>query len=230
MIASAASVFHLPERMSFTEGAAFGMAYGTSYHALVQQGEISPGKVVLVLGAGGGTGIAAVQIAKALGGLVIAAASSPEKLALAQASGADHAIDYLNRDLKQSVKDLTDGAGANIIYDPIGGALAEAAMRSIAWGGRYLVVGFASGTIPAIPINLALIKSAGIIGVFWGAWVDRAPILNRRNFENLSRLFSEGLLRPPISQEIELEDVPAALRAMLNRELQGKTVIRFPAR
>ena len=227
MVAPASASFGLSEQMTFDDGAAFGMAYGTSYHALVQRGTLRAGETVLVLGAGGGVGFAAVQIAKALGARVIAGASSARKLALAREAGADVTIDYAKEDLRQAVKAATEGRGADIIYDPVGGAVAEPAMRAIAWGGRYLVIGFASGTIPALPVNLALIKNAMIVGVFWGAWSDREPQRNKENFDALLQLYDAGKLRPPVSQCIALADTPAAIRRLLDGQLEGKVVVRI---
>lgn len=227
MVAPASASFGLSEQMTFDDGAAFGMAYGTSYHALVQRGTLRAGETVLVLGAGGGVGLAAVQIAKALGARVIAGASSARKLALAREAGADVTIDYAKEDLRQAVKAATEGRGADIIYDPVGGAVAEPAMRAIAWGGRYLVIGFASGTIPALPVNLALIKNAMIVGVFWGAWSDREPQRNKENFDALLQLYDAGKLRPPVSQCIALADTPAAIRRLLDGQLEGKVVVRI---
>lgn len=226
MIAPAASSFVLSDAMSFDDGAAFGMAYGTAYHALVQRGSLRAGDTVLVLGAGGGVGFAAVQIAKALGARVIAVATPARKLELALQAGADVTIDSAQEDIKAATKDATGGIGADIIVDPVGGDLAEPAMRSIAWGGRYLVVGFASGTIPSLPVNLALIKNAAIVGVFWGAWNDREPEANRANFTALLRLYEDGGLKPPITEKIALADTPATLRRLIEGKLEGKVVVK----
>lgn len=224
MIAPSSSCFAIPDGMPYTDAAAFGLAYGTSYHALVQRGRLRKGETVLILGAGGGVGLAAVQIAKALGARVIAGASSPEKLEFARMAGADAILNYREQDLRLSVKELTGGRGVDIVYDPIGGALAEAALRSIAWDGRYLVVGFASGAIPSLPVNLALIKNAAIIGVFWGAWSERNPHANRDNFESLLNLYGNSLLNPAISQMLTLAEVPEAIRDMLDGKIMGKIV------
>jgi NADPH2:quinone reductase len=226
MVAPAASAFALPAAMSFEIAAGFGMAYGTSYHALVQRGGVQAGETVLVLGAGGGVGLAAVQIAKAIGAKVIAAASSPAKLGLARASGADETIDYSHGDLKSAVKSCSNGLGVDIVYDPVGGVLAEPAMRSIAWGGRYLVVGFASGTIPSLPVNLALIKNAAILGVFWGAWSDREPIANKENFAQLMLLYAAGKLDPCIDATFDLSDASKAISWVADGHAKGKIVIR----
>ena len=227
MIAPPSStIVDMPAAMSFIDGAAFGMAYGTSYHALVQRAGLRAGETVLVLGAAGGVGLAAVQIAKALGATVIAAASSAEKLDLARANGADATINYATEDLKQAVKAITGGRGADVVYDPVGGKLAEPAMRSIAWDGRYLVVGFASGTIPSLPINLALIKNASIVGVFWGGWANREPAINQRNFAELMPWYADRRIRPIIDRIFSLEDAPAAIRCVMDGRAKGKIVIQ----
>lgn len=225
VVVSAASTFKLPDAMDFATGAALGTAYGTSYHALVQRAEIKAGDTVLVLGAAGGVGLSAVEIAKALGARVIAAASTEVKRALTLAHGADHAIDYRTGDLKGTVKELTGGKGVDIIYDPVGGAVAEPALRSIAWGGRYLVIGFASGAIPSLPINLALIKSASIVGTFWGVWSEREPVTNRQNFERLMEMFAAGSIRPHIDRIYSMEEAGAAVKRLMDGEALGKVVI-----
>jgi len=223
--APASTMVKLPDAMDFATGAALGTAYGTSYHALVQRGNIQAGDTVLVLGAAGGVGLSAVQIAKALGARVIAAASSEEKRALALANGADEAIDYRSGDLRQAVKELTGGLGVDIVCDPVGGAVAEAALRSIAWGGRYLVIGFAAGTIPSLPINLALIKNAAIVGTFWGAWSEREAETNAANFAELMKLFAAGSIRPHIDRVYPMEEAAAAVRRLMDGDALGKVVI-----
>ena len=173
--APASATFPLPDGVEFAEGAALPLAYGTSAHALLDRAELKEGQILLVLGASGGVGLAAVQIAKALGARVIAAASSDEKLELCRQNGADDTINYSTQDLRAAIKELTGGKGPDVIYDPVGGKLAEPAFRSIAWGGKYLVVGFAEGEIPALPLNLPLLKGASIVGVFWGEFARRDP-------------------------------------------------------
>ncbi|AWN23649.1 NADPH:quinone oxidoreductase [Deinococcus irradiatisoli] len=223
--APASATFPLPDGLDFAEGAALPLAYGTSAHALLDRAELKPGQTLLVLGAAGGVGLAAVQIAKALGARVIAAASSDEKLELCRQSGADDTINYAAEDLRARLKALTGGQGPDVIYDPVGGSLAEPAFRSIAWGGKYLVVGFAEGDIPALPLNLPLLKGASVMGVFWGEFARRDP---KKNFANLRQLLGwmqEGKIRPHISARYPLADVPQALKDMAGRKVTGKAVI-----
>jgi NADPH:quinone reductase len=221
-----ATIIPLPQAMPFAEGAALGIAYGTTYHAFVQRTVLRKGETVLVLGAAGGVGLAAVQMAKAFGAAVIAGASTDEKLELARANGADATINYTTEDLKQAVKKITDGRGVDVIYDPVGGKLAEPAMRSIAWDGRYLVIGFASGTIPALPLNLALIKNASIIGVFWGGWSNRHPDINQRNFAEVMRMVEQRRIAPRIDRIFSLNDSAAAIRRLMDGQARGKVVVQ----
>jgi NADPH2:quinone reductase len=225
VVAPASSAVKLPADMPFPEGAAFGMTYGTSYHALVQRADLRSGETLLVLGAAGGVGLAAVEIGKALGARVIAAASSPEKLALAREHGADETIDYSAADLKSTVKDLTAGQGVDVVFDPVGDRFAEPALRSIKWGGRYLVVGFAGGAIPRPPLNLVLLKSAAILGVFWGTWADRNPAANQNNMRALLDLYSQKRIRPHVSRSFPLEEGAKAIRWLLDRKALGKIVL-----
>ena len=225
VIAPASSAVKLPAEMPYDEGAAFGMTYGTAYHALVQRADLKSGETLLVLGAAGGVGLAAVEIGKALGARVIAAASSPEKLLLAREHGADDMIDYSTADLKAAAKALTGGQGVDVVFDPVGDRFAEPALRSIKWGGRYLVVGFAAGAIPHPPLNLVLLKSAAIIGVFWGAWADREPANNQNNMRSLLDLYSNGRIRPHVSRSYPLADGAAAIRWLLDRKALGKIVL-----
>ena len=192
----ASRILPIPKNMDFVTAAGFSMTYGTSMHALKQRADLKPGETLLVLGASGGVGLAAVEIGKAMGARVIAAASSAEKLEVARAAGADELINYTEVSLKDAVKELTKGQGADVIYDPVGGDLFDQAVRSINWKGRLLVVGFASGRIPEFPVNLALLKGSSIVGVFWGAFAAREPQTNRENFEELFAWFSEGKLKP----------------------------------
>lgn len=225
MVAPAARAVKLHDGMSFTDGAAFCTTYGTSYHALVQRGRLVAGETLLVLGAAGGVGLAAVEIGKALGARVIAAASSAEKLALAREHGADAVIDYEREDLKARVKDLTGGVGADVVYDPLGDRFAEPALRSLAWDGRYLVVGFAAGAIPRLPTNILLLKNAAIAGVFYGEWASREPEMNRQNIETLLAMHASGQLRPHIGQTFPLAEAGAAIRSLLDRKAMGKVVL-----
>ncbi|MNH03739.1 Quinone oxidoreductase 1 [compost metagenome] len=219
------NVMPIPESMDFTTAAAFGMTYGTSMHALSQRGQLKAGETLLVLGASGGVGLAAVEIGKAMGARVIAAASSAEKLAVAKAAGADELINYSEASLKDEIKRLTGGNGADVIYDPVGGDLFDQAVRGIAWNGRLLVVGFASGRIPELPVNLALLKGAAVLGVFWGAFAQRQPADNAANFQQLFAWFAEGKLKPLVSQTFPLAEAGAAIEMLGQRKAVGKLVV-----
>ncbi|MFB4392767.1 MULTISPECIES: NADPH:quinone oxidoreductase family protein [unclassified Pseudomonas] len=219
------NVLPVPQSMDLTTAAAFGMTYGTSMHALTQRGQLKAGETLLVLGASGGVGLAAVEIGKALGARVIAAASSAEKLAVARAAGADEVIDYSQGSLKDELKRLTGGQGVDVIYDPVGGELFDQAVRSLAWNGRLLVVGFASGTIPQLPVNLALLKGAAVLGVFWGAFAQRQPEDNAANFRQLFAWHAEGKLKPLVSQTYPLADAGAAIERLGQRQAVGKLVV-----
>ncbi|MCW2269127.1 NADPH:quinone oxidoreductase [Pseudomonas sp. MYb187] len=219
------NVLPIPPQMNFTQAAAFGMTYGTSMHALQQRGQLQAGETLLVLGASGGVGLAAVEIGKAMGARVIAAASSAEKLAVAKAAGADELINYSEHSLKDEIKRLTGGNGADVIYDPVGGDLFDQAVRGIAWSGRLLVVGFASGRIPELPVNLALLKGAAVIGVFWGAFAQRQPADNAANFKQLFAWFAEGKLKPLVSQTFPLAEAGAAIDTLGQRRAVGKLVV-----
>ncbi len=220
------SVMPIPAGMDFASAAAFGMTYGTSIHALKQRANLQPGETLLVLGASGGVGLAAVEIGKAMGARVIAAASSAEKLEVAKAAGADELINYSEGGLKDKLKELTGGQGVDVIYDPVGGDLFEEAFRSIAWNGRFLVVGFASGTIPSLPANLTLLKGASLVGVFWGAFAQRQPADNAANFEQLFTWFAEGKVKPLVSQTFPLTDAAGAINALGQRKAVGKVVVQ----
>ena len=221
------NVMPIPKGIDFNSAAAFGMTYGTSMHALKQRANLQPGETLLVLGASGGVGLAAVEIGKAMGARVIAAASSAEKLEVAKAAGADALINYSEENLKDRVKELTGGQGADVIYDPVGGDLFDAAIRSIAWNGRLLVVGFASGRIPELPVNLALLKGAAVVGVFWGAFAQRQPQDNAANFEQLFAWHAEGKLKPLVSQTFPLAQGAAAIDALGQRKAVGKVVVQI---
>ncbi|WP_372875201.1 NADPH:quinone oxidoreductase family protein [Pseudomonas sp.] len=220
------NVIPIPPSMDFTTAAAFGMTYGTSMHALKQRANLQPGETLLVLGASGGVGLAAVEIGKAMGAKVIAAASSAEKLAVAKAAGADELINYHDSSLKEEVKRLTGGQGADVIYDPVGGDLFDQAIRSIAWNGRLLVVGFASGRIPELPVNLALLKGAAVVGVFWGSFAQRQPQDNAANFQQLFAWHVAGKLKPLVSQTFPLEQAAAAIDTLGQRKAVGKVVVK----
>lgn len=219
------NVLPMPAEMSFADAAAFGMTYGTSMHALKQRADLQPGETLLVLGASGGVGLAAVEIGKALGAKVIAAASSAEKLDVARAAGADELIDYSRSSLKEEVKRLTGGQGADVIYDPVGGDLFDDAIRSIAWNGRLLVVGFASGRIPELPVNLALLKGAAVVGVFWGSFAQRQPQDNLANFQQLFAWYREGKVKPLVSRTYPLARAAEAIQALGQRQAVGKVVV-----
>ena len=219
------NVMPIPEHMDFATAAAFGMTYGTSMHALRQRGQLQPGETLLVLGASGGVGLAAVEIGKAMGAKVIAAASSAEKLAVAKAAGADEVIDYSQASLKEEIKRLTGGQGVDVIYDPVGGELFDQAVRGLAWQGRLLVVGFASGSIPQMAANLVLLKGAAVLGVFWGAFAQRQPEDNAANFRQLFAWHAEGKLKPLVSQTYPLAQAGAAIDALGQRRAVGKLVV-----
>ena len=220
------NVMPIPAGMDFNSAAAFGMTYGTSMHALKQRANLQPGETLLVLGASGGVGLAAVEIAKAMGAKVIAAASSAEKLAVAKAAGADELINYSETNLKDEVKRLTGGLGVDVIYDPVGGDLFDQAIRSIAWNGRLLVVGFASGRIPELAVNLCLLKGAAVLGVFWGAFAQRQPQENAANFQQLFAWYAEGKVKPLVSQVFALEQAAEAINALGQRKAVGKVVVQ----
>ena len=217
----------LPDELDFEQGAGYAITYGTSYHALKQSANLQPGETVLVLGAAGGVGITAVEIAKAMGARVIAAASSDKKLEFAVAAGADEAINYSEVPLKDTVKELTDGKGADVIYDPVGGELADQALRATAWHGRYLVIGFASGDIPTFPANIALLKEASIIGVWWGTWAAKNPKEQLKNVQELAALVTAGKLQPRITESYALDDYKEAFKAITDRRALGKVVLRM---
>ena len=224
-VADSRAVVPMPEGLDFVTASAFVMTYATSYHALADRGALKEGETLLVLGASGGVGIAAIEVGKALGATVIAAASTAEKLAVCKEHGADELINYSDEDLKTRVKELTGGKGADVIYDPVGGAFSEAALRAIAWRGRFLVIGFANGDIPKIPLNLALLKGCNINGVFWGDYAKREPMNNMKDLRTLFGWLQAGKLKPHIAGTYSLEDAPKAIRALMDRKVSGKLVI-----
>ena len=215
----------LPEGLSFAQGAAYSVAYGTSYHALKQGAGLQPGETVLVLGAAGGVGNTAVELAKAMGATVIAAASTSEKLAFAKSAGANHTINYSELPLKETVKELTGGKGVNVVYDPVGGDLAEQALRALTWHGRYLVIGFASGDIPKFPANLALLKEASIVGIWWGPWAARHTNEMLENMSELDSMVAAGKLRPRYSKSFGFADYLSAFQMITERRVLGKVVL-----
>lgn len=220
----------IPDGVGFDTAAAFLLTYATSWHALKDRGALQAGETLLVLGAAGGVGISAIQIGKALGARVIAAASTDEKLAICRENGADETINYATQDLRERLKALTDGKGPDVIYDPVGGEYAEPAFRSIAWRGRYLVIGFANGEIPRIPLNLALLKGAALIGVFWGNYTAREPKHFAQDIQDMFALVQQGKLKPHISGRYPLAEGARALEDMMNRKVTGKVVIETGAR
>jgi NADPH2:quinone reductase len=218
-------VLAIPLGMDFPTAAAFGLTYATSEHALVDRGALKSGETLLVLGAAGGVGLAAIEIGKILGARVIACASTGDKLAVCRAHGADETINYANEDLRERIKALTAGNGADVVYDPVGGSYTELALRSIAWRGRLLVVGFAAGEIPKIPLNLTLLKGCSIVGVFWGDWARREPAHFAEAMARLDRWYAEGKLKPHISATFALERAADALILMASRKVTGKVVL-----
>lgn len=225
VVMKARALKRVPEGMTLQQASSISTTYGTSYYALKQRAALQPGETLLVLGAAGGVGLAAVELGKAMGARVIAAASSAEKLEVARRSGADELIDYSDGELKEKVKALTGGQGADVIYDPVGGALFDQVMRSINWYGRVLVIGFAAGEIPKVPINLILLKSCQVVGVFYGAWSARAPQEAASNFEEILDLYRQGRINPLVGAEYPLTDYAAALRCLMERRAIGKVVV-----
>ena len=226
---NAALCLPLPEGFAHADAAALIMTYGTSHHALMDRGQLRPGETVLVLGAAGGVGTAAVQIAKAAGAKVIAAASTDEKCALCKSLGADATINYLSeKNWRETLKSLTDGKGPDLVYDPIGGALAEPALRSIAWRGRYLVVGFAAGPIPALPWNLLLLKGAALVGVFLGEFAKREPRAYGVMMAELLQWHAQGKVKPVIDQAMPMAELKQAFAIMGSRSVKGKLVLLNP--
>jgi NADPH2:quinone reductase len=219
--------------MGFPVAAALPMTYGTSLYALKQRAQIQPGETLLVLGAAGGVGLSAVELGKAMGAKVIAAASSEEKIKTCLEHGADEAFVYpsgnLDRDqqkaLSNKIKELTGGLGANVVYDPVGGSFSEPALRAMAWEGRFLVIGFAAGEIPKPPLNLALLKGCQIVGVFWGAWTTMFPNENQANFQELFDLYAAGKINPEISDRFSLAESAAAISHLKDRKAKGKVII-----
>jgi NADPH2:quinone reductase len=222
-----ASVFPKPEALTDVQAAGVSVTYFTSYHALKQRANLQPGETLLVLGAAGGVGVTAIELGKRMGARVIAAASSDEKLELCRSLGADEVINYSTTDLKQAIKTLTDGRGVDVVYDPVGGDYAEPAIRGMAWKGRYLVVGFASGPIPQIPLNLTLLKGCAITGVFWGRFTQEEPEENRRNIEELWAMFNAGELKPVITDVYPIEQYAEAYACMMERRAKGKVILTF---
>jgi NADPH2:quinone reductase len=222
---TADAVLPMAAGMDFDTAAAITLTYGTSHHAVVDRAQLKAGETMLVLGAAGGVGLAAIEIGKALGARVIAAASTAEKLAVCKEHGADVLINYTTEDLREAIKAATNGKGPDVVYDPVGGSYTEPAFRSIAWRGRYLVIGFANGEIPKLPLNLPLLKGASLVGVFWGDYARREPAHNLAAMQELMRWLAEGKIKPHISARYALADTPQALIDMASRKVTGKIVI-----
>ncbi len=225
VLANAKVVIPTPKGMDAHTAAAISMTYGTSYHALVDRAKIKEGETLLVLGASGGVGLAAIDIARNLGAKIIAAASTDEKLALCKEYGATETINYTTENLKARIKEITGGKGVDVIYDPVGGDYAEQALRGMAWEGRFLVIGFAAGDIPKIPLNLTLLKGCQIVGVFWGRFVTMFPKDNMKNFMQLIQWYAQGKIKPHIHATYPLEQAADALYDMLNRKVRGKVLL-----
>ena len=215
----------LPEGMDFVTGAGFAVVYGTAHVGLERRARLQPGEVLLVHGAAGGVGLAAVEVGRRMGATVIATASSEDKLALAKAHGAQHAINYREKDFRDEVKALTDGRGADVIFDPVGGEVFKQSVRCINWEGRILVIGFASGAIPELPVNLTLVKNMSVVGVYWGAYRKRDSEVLQQSWQQLLEWFDEGALTPHVSATYSLEQTPAALASLMERRATGKVVI-----
>lgn len=224
-LAPAQLCFPLPEALPFSQAAVFTMMYATAYHALIDRGQLQAGESVLILGAAGGVGAAAIQIAKNAGAHVIAAASSDEKCAFCRSLGADVTINYQTEDLRNAIRSHTRGNGPHVVYDPVGGSFSETALRTIAWRGRYLVVGFAAGTIPALSWNLPLLKGASIVGVYWGSFAQNEPQANARMLQLLAQSIIDGRITPPIDQVLPMTKLMDALSAMSTRRVRGKLVL-----
>jgi NADPH2:quinone reductase len=225
LVAGELQLVPMPDGLDFERAASALITYGTTQHALVDRAQIKPGETLLVLGAAGGVGLAAVELGKLHGARVIAAASGPAKLETCKQHGADELIDYSREDVKDRVKQLTSGNGVDVTYDPVGGAYTEAALRATAWNGRLLVIGFAAGDIPKVATNLTLLKGAAIVGVFWGAWMMREPARARAVHAELLTFIRDGKLKPHVHARYTLDEAPRALRDLLARKVQGKAVI-----
>jgi NADPH2:quinone reductase len=225
VVIDAARAMQIPDQMDFVTAASFPVAYGTSHGAFDWRAHLKPGEWLLVLGAAGGVGLTAVEIGKAMGAKVIACAGGPEKLEIARQHGADHLIDYSREDIRERVKAITGGRGADVVYDPVGGDAFDASLRSIAWGGRVIVIGFASGRIPQAPSNILLVKNIDVIGFYWGSYQARKPELLRDSYAKLLRWFEEGKLKPHISAQMDLSEVAQAMALLQGRKSTGKVVL-----
>jgi NADPH2:quinone reductase len=225
VVADTFQIIPIPHVLDFTTASAFLLTYGTSLHALKDRAQLQPGETLLVLGAAGGVGLATVEIGKMLGARVIAAASSDGKLEVCKQQGADEVINYSIEDLRDRIKQLTGGKGVDVVFDPVGGDYSEPVLRSMAWGGRFLVIGFAAGDIPRIPLNLPLLKGCSIVGVFWGSFMEHDPKHGRENILELIAWINEGKLKPHVSATYPLEHVADALNDLMERKVTGKAVL-----
>ena len=215
----------MPDEMDFVPASAFVLTYGTSYHALKDRAQLQPDETMLVLGASGGVGLSAIQLGKMMGANVIAAASTDQKLEVCKANGADELINYSKDDLRARVKEVTSGKGVDVVYDPVGGAYSEPALREMAWKGRFLVVGFAAGDIPKVALNLVLLKGCSIVGVFWGSFTRKEPDANQKNNDELMQFFAQGKVKPHIHATYPLERAADALNDMMYKRVSGKVVL-----
>lgn len=224
-IARETDVFPCPAEMDFATAAGFAIAYGTSYGALRWRADLRPGEVVLVHGAAGGVGLTAVEIGKALGATVIATAGGPDKLSVAAAHGADHLIDYRQEDIRTRVKEILDGGGVDVVYDPVGGAAFDASLRCVNWGARLVTIGFASGTVPQIPANILLVKNLAVFGLYWGSYRKHRPALMADAFADLFDWYRTGRLKPHVSHCLDLAEASSALALLRDRRSIGKVVL-----
>jgi len=225
VVVDANRVYEIPDTMDYVTAAGFPVTYGTSYGAFEWRAHLQAGEWLLVFGASGGVGLTAIEIGKAIGARVIACANGPQKLAIAQEHGADHLIDYSKEDIRERVKAITGGRGADVVYDPVGGDAFDASLRSIAWGGRLIVIGFASGRIPQAPANILLVKNIDVIGFYWGSYQARKPQLLRDSYTKLFQWYKEGKLKPHTSAQMDLKDVTAAMELLRQRKSTGKVVL-----
>lgn len=225
LVVDADRTIPMPDGMDFVPASAFVLTYGTSYHALKDRAQLQAGETMLVLGASGGVGLSAIQIGKMMGAKVIAAASTDQKLEVCKANGADELINYSKDDLRTRVKEVTSGKGVDVVYDPVGGAYSEPALREMAWKGRFLVVGFAAGDIPKVALNLALLKGCSIVGVFWGSFTRKEPDANQKNNEELMQFFAQGKVKPHIHATYPLERAADALNDVMYKRVSGKVVL-----
>ena len=227
VVVPAAAVTAMPDEMEYRTGAGMSVTYGTSYHALKQCAGLKEGDTLLVLGAAGGVGLAAVELGNAMGAKVIAAASTDEKLAVAEAAGASMTVNYSDEDLKSRVKELAGPGGVDVVYDPVGGELSDPALRCLGAGGRFLVIGFAAGDIPRIPLNLVLLKECHIVGVFWGAWARREPKTQAKNVAAMMKMFRDGKIKPLVADVFEFRDYGAAFERITSRQAKGKVILEL---